>query len=135
MSDSGRFHKILALAVNPAAPQGEALAAFDRLRDLVRRNPHLTAPPPMPPPVPPEPKDSISEWRLTHIPPFWLPITIDNLSGQAYRLGLRSKFACDFSVSPTALTVTSTGPAAACQKFGELLSNLIDHVNTQPAKP
>jgi hypothetical protein len=136
MSDSARFHKILSLAVNPAAPNGEAQAAFDRLRELVRRNPHLTAPPPqppMPPPVRVKPDDETHQWRLTKIPPFWLLITFDNLSGQAYDLGLRSRFSCDFKDNPTALLVTCTGQKDACGQFGKALSSLLSYINSQPA--
>ncbi|MGI4810835.1 MAG: hypothetical protein ACRYF2_22330, partial [Janthinobacterium lividum] len=121
MPDNAKFQKILALAVNPAAPEGEAQAAFDRLRNLVRLNPHLTtppSPPPMPPPAPPKPEDITNEWRLTNISSFWLPISIDNLSGHAYGLGLQSKLTCDFSISPTALIVTVSGSMTECQKFG-----------------
>jgi hypothetical protein len=95
MSENARFHKILTLAVNPSAQEGEAQAAFGKLRELVRQHPHLSAPPQppeMPLPVPVKAEDHTVQWRLTKISPFWFPITFDNLSGQAYGLGLRSKF-------------------------------------------
>ena len=68
---------------------------------LVRQNPALTAPPPPPPmpqPVPVKEEEASTQWRLTKLPPFWLPITISNLSEQAFALGLRSKLVYDFTV-------------------------------------
>jgi len=139
MSEShARFQKILTLAVNPAAQEGEAQAAFGKLRELVRQNPHLTAPPsypPMPPPVEVKDDDSTGQWRLTKISTFWFALLIDNLSGQAYNLGLRSRFACDFSETPTALDITFTGSAEACESMGRAVAFLVDYINSQPQKP
>ena len=139
MSDSNaRFQKILTLAVNPAAQEGEAQAAFGKLRELVRLNPHLTAPPPFPPmpaPVGIKADDSTLQWRLSRIPSFWLVIVIDNLSGQAYNLGLRNRVSCDFSENPTALDITCTGSKDACESFSQALAFLINYINSQPQKP
>lgn len=138
MSDSVRFHKILALAVNPAAKDGEAQAAFAKLRDLVKQNPAVTAPPPPPPmpePVAVKEEETSTEWRLTNLPPFWLPITASNLSEQAFALGLRSKIVYDFKVVPTAIDILCVGSPKACESFNVYLKFLIDYTNTQPANP
>jgi hypothetical protein len=46
-----RFGKILALAVDAGAHDGEAVAALYRLREMVKRDPTLAEPPPPPDPV------------------------------------------------------------------------------------
>jgi hypothetical protein len=138
MSENARFQKILKLAVNPAAQEGEAQAAFGRLRELARLYPHLTAPaapPPMPPPAAAKAEENTVHWRLTKIAPFWFAIAIDNLSRQGYRLGLRCQFACDFKERPTALDITCTGSKDACDLFGQTLAFLIDYINSQRASP
>jgi hypothetical protein len=138
MSENVRFHKILALAVNPAAQEGEAQAAFGKLRQLVRLNPHLAAPPsfpPMPPPVAPKAEECTVKWRLTQIAPRWFSLVIDNLSSQAYSFGLRSRFACDFTETPTPVDITCTGPKDACDHFSFCLNVLIEFINSQPPTP
>jgi hypothetical protein len=130
MSNSERFHKVLALAINPAAHDGEAQAAFARLRDMAKQNPDLRTPPP---PVASNPPEHTEQWRLTKISSYWLPIILDNLSGQAYDVGLRSKLACDFGEVPAALDITCTGPKAACDKFGQALTVLVDFINSHPS--
>jgi len=135
MSDKILFQKILTLAVNPSALEGEAQAAFGKLRELARQNPHLATlptPPPMPPPVTRHPEDTTSQWRLVKIPPYWLSITVDNLSGQSYNLGLRSRFSFDFLETPTALEITCTGSKESCDCFGQALAFLINYINSQP---
>jgi len=42
--DRRRFEKIVALAINPGAVEGEAIAAFRRARELVGQNPSLAHP-------------------------------------------------------------------------------------------
>ena len=89
----------------------------------------------MPPLTPVEAGDYTEQWRLTNVASFWLPITVDNLSGQAYGLGLKSKFAFDFKVIPTALDITCTGSKEACERFGQAIATFIAYINTQPANP
>jgi hypothetical protein len=133
-ADKERFDKIMALAIDPGAHEGEALAAFSMLRKFARENPSLTAPP-TPPPAAPPPVSSSIEWRLTKLPPFWMPITVSNLSEQAYSLGLRSKFVFDFKQIPAAVDIRCDGPEAACKAFSAYLTALIEWTNTQPTDP
>jgi len=129
MSNSERFHKVLALAINPAAHDGEALSAFARLREMVKQNPDLRTPPP----VSPQPAEHTEQWRLTKISAYWLPIVLDNLSGQAYDGGLRSKLSCDFGEFPAALDIICTGTKTACDTFGQALAVLVDFINAHPS--
>ena len=134
-----RFDKIMALAMDPGAHDGEAQAAFAMLRKLVRQYPSLTMPPqpPLPAPsqAPPSPTESNREWRLTKLPSFWLTITVGNLSERAYLLGLRSKFVFDYSEQPTAVDIRCDGPENACRAFDDFLAAIIEWTNTQPADP
>lgn len=134
MSNEVRFRKILALAVNPAALDGEAQVAFGKLRDLVRQNPQLSEPPlPRIQSSTFSKADEIStQWVLTDVAPFWFGIVIDNLSGAGYDLGLRCRIACDFQKIPTAIIFTCTGSKDACDSFAIILRSLIDYINSQP---
>jgi hypothetical protein len=38
MSDKERFDKVLAVAINPGAYEGEAIAAFRKARELAKKN-------------------------------------------------------------------------------------------------
>ena len=42
IGDKERFEKVLALAIDPGAYEGEAIAAFRKARELAKRNPSLT---------------------------------------------------------------------------------------------
>ena len=44
-NDRDRLENVLALAINPGAVEGEALAAFRRARELVKKNASLAHPP------------------------------------------------------------------------------------------
>ena len=43
--DRTRLEKVLAVAINPGAVEGEAFAALRRARELVKQNPALAHPP------------------------------------------------------------------------------------------
>jgi hypothetical protein len=79
--------------------------------------------------------DTARQWRITKLPPFWLPITVSNLSERAFQLGLRSKFVHDFNEYPAAVTIRCEGAEEACQKFEASLEATIEWTNAQPPDP
>jgi hypothetical protein len=88
--DRARLNKVLAVAINPASYEQEAIAALRKARDLVRTDPTLAHPPPPAPAyvIKGTPSDQSSlESKVTNITRFWLPIFLSNLSEQAYGLG------------------------------------------------
>src|ERR1043166_2339189 len=88
-SDSGgvanlgreRFDKIIAIAVNPATYEEEAITALRKARELVKEDRALAHPAPPPPPAP-EPPESryYFQVEITNIPPDWLTLVAHSLS-------------------------------------------------------
>jgi hypothetical protein len=136
ISDKERFAKVLAVAVNPGAYEGEAIAALLKARQLAKKNPSLangeTASPLSLAHQPP-PEQSV-QFRITKIPFAWLKICMNSLSAEAYGLGLKSKLYCDFTEIPTALDVRCDGSQEACDAFKAHLDWLIEYVSDQPRK-
>jgi hypothetical protein len=134
--DRKRYDKVLAVAINPSAYEGEAIAALLRARELVKRNPTLAYPPlpPMPPPPKPAPPDEASfQSKVTNISAFWLNIFLSNISQQAYGLGLKSKMVVDFrSTKPHAVEIRCDGPKEGCEAFQAHFKWLLDYINSQP---
>jgi hypothetical protein len=130
---SGRplFDKVLAVAVNPGAYETEAIAALRKARELVKQDPSLAHPPSLPKPS--SPSEMSFQVTLTNVTPFWLRIVLNNLSEQAYGLGLRSKMVCDFE-TPTAVNVRCDGSRQACKAFQEHLNLVLNHINSQLQK-
>jgi hypothetical protein len=103
----GRLEKVLALAINPGAVEGEAIAALLRARELVKQNPAL-AHPPSPAPISsskPDHPESSFRVRITGVHPDWLLILVSLLSKTGYEVGV--KYQIDFDFSETFVAVTS----------------------------
>src|SRR5258708_33639726 len=137
-TDRDRFDKVLAVAINPGAYEGEAIAALHKARELVKKTPSLAHPPPPPPPLPPAakpapPDEASFQVQITNVPPFWLNILLNLLSQEAYGLGLKSKMVCDFKES--AVDVRCDGPKKACKAFEAHVTWVVDYVNSQPRNP
>jgi hypothetical protein len=134
--DHEQFAKVLALAINPGAIEGEAVAALRRLRELVKRNPTLAHPPspPSPPPRPPSQPLSTLNVRVTTVHPDWLLILVSLLSRTAYRLALKYQIDFDFSEIPTAVTLVCEGTDAACTSMSENVTWAVNYINSQLAK-
>jgi len=138
-----RFDKIIAIAVNPATYEEEAITALRKARELVKEDRALAhpAPPPPPAPEPPPPAPESPEplyyfqVEITNIPPDWLTVVAHSLSKQAYELGLKSKIEYDFSDVPAALIVRADGSEEACRAFENHFTCLMDFVNAQPRQP
>jgi hypothetical protein len=131
-----RFDKIIAIAVNPATYEEEAITALRKARELVKENRALAHPEP-PPPAPAEPPEPnyCFQVEIANIPPDWLALVAHSLSKEAYGLGLRSKIEYDFSDTPPALNVRADGSKEACSAFEEHFTSLIDFVNSQQRQP
>jgi hypothetical protein len=131
-----RFDKIIAIAVNPATYEEEAITALRKARELVKEDRALAhpAPPPPPAPEPPEPRYYF-QVEITNIPPDWLTLVAHSLSTEAYDLGLKSKIEYDFSDTPLALNVRADGSWEACSAFESHFTSLMDFVNSQPRQP
>jgi hypothetical protein len=131
--DRERFNKIIAIAVNPATYEEEAVAALRKARELVKQNRSLAHPPPLQPAPPrkPRPPDYSFELTLTNIPPFWIQIVADKLSCEANCLGLKNKIEYDFCSAQTALDVRVDGPKIACDFFQLRVDWLVNYVNSQ----
>jgi hypothetical protein len=135
--DRDRFEKIIAIAVNPATYEEEAMTALRKARELVKENRALAhpAPPPPPPPADPPHQDYSFRVEITNIPPDWLTIVAHNLSKAAYGLGLKSKIEYDFTDTPLSLDVRADGPKQACYAFEHHFTWLVDFVNSQQRQP
>jgi hypothetical protein len=134
--DRKRYDKVLAVAINPGAYEGEAIAALLRARELVKANPSLAHPPPTPPPRLAPPNEASFQTKVTKIPAFWLNIFLTNISQEAYGLGLKSKLVSDFgSLEPQAVEVRCDGPREACEAFQTHLNWLINYINSELKKP
>ena len=140
-SDSGdvaslgrdRFDKIIAIAVNPATYEEEAITALRKARELVKENRAL-AHPAAPAPAPAEPSYCF-QVAITNIPPDWITLIAHSLSKEAYGLGLKSKIEYDFSDIPLALNVRADGCKDACSAFEKHFTRLMDFVNSQEHQP
>jgi hypothetical protein len=131
-----RFDKIIAIAVNPATYEEEAITALRKARELVKEDRALAHPAPPPPPAaePPEPLYYF-QVEIANIAPDWLPLVAHNLSKEAYALGLKSKIEYDFSDDPLSLDVRADGSIEACRAFEKHFTRLIDFVNSQQRRP
>ena len=131
-----RFDKIIAIAVNPATYEEEAITALRKARELVKEDRALAHPAP-PPPTPPEPPEPLYYFQveITNIPPDWLAVVAHNLSKEAYEMGLKSKIEYDFSDVPAALNVRADGSEEACRAFEYYFTCLMDLVNAQKQQP
>ena len=137
-SDRDRLDKVLAIAVNPGAYDTEAVAALRAARQLIKKNPSLAHPPRHPRVPTPKPAplgEHSHQVRITNIAPFWLYITINCLSQEAYGLGLKSKIVIDFKVMPFALDVRCDGAETDCGVFARYVNRLIAYINSQPRRP
>jgi hypothetical protein len=132
-----RFDKIIAIAVNPATYEEEAITALRKARELVKENRALAHPePPAPPPAPEPPQPNYYfQVEVTNIPTDWLPLVAHNLSKEAYGLGLKSKIEYDFSDTPLSLNVRADGSKEACNALDRYFTRLMDFVNAQRWRP
>jgi len=136
-----RFTKIMTVALDPGAFEGEAMAAFAMLRKLVHGNPSLTMPrelpPPPPPPSPPEPAIDSYTTKVTGVGAFWFLMLLNSLSEEAFKLGLKYQITCDplLSQTPMTLQIKHEGPTTACKAFTAHLNWWINYINSQPPRP
>src|SRR4051794_4363605 len=95
-NDRERFTKVLTLAIHPETVPGEALAAFNRARELAKENPSLAHPPTPPREQKVTALDASYNARITAVHPDWVLILVGLLSNQAYKEDLRYKISFDF---------------------------------------
>jgi len=83
-ADRERLDKVLAIAINPGAYEGEAIAALRKARELVKKDPSLahSQPVPVSNPHPASPGDDALEIKVTQISQFWLNIFLNSLSAE-----------------------------------------------------
>ena len=128
--DRALLEKVLALAINPGAVEGEAIAALNRARELVKRNPALAHPPPQTPtPAHQPPPQATFKVRITSVHPDWVLILVGLLSKQAYEWDLKSKIEFDFSASLTAIDVVCDGSRSACAAFEKHVEWCVTYIN------
>jgi hypothetical protein len=120
-----RFHKVLAIAINPGAPEGEATAALHRARELVKKDPSLAHPAPNLAAAAAIPDRVISNIKVTNIPQLWLAVLLSSASEEAYDLGLRIRMSCDFSQALTAVSIKCDGPENTSALFEAYLNRLV----------
>jgi len=134
-----RFDKIIAIAVNPATYEEEAITALRKARELVKEDRALAhpAPPPEPLPAPESPPQPNYCFRveIANIAPDWLTLVAHSLSKEAYGLGLKSKIEYDFTDIPLALNIRADGSKEACDALESHFTRLIDFVNSQQRQP
>jgi hypothetical protein len=124
------------LAISPTAVEGEALAAFNRARELVRRNPDLAHPQsePVKPPPSPDPH-GIYTARITTVHPDWLLILVGLLSDKAYELKLLQKISFDFNELPTAVSIICDGPNSSRLAFERHIDWVVAYINEKLREP
>jgi hypothetical protein len=131
--DRDRFNKIIAVAVNPATYEEEAIAALRKARELVKQNRVLAHP------ALPSPQPAASEYHfqvvIINIPTDWLGVVAEILCKKADGLGLNSKIEYDFSTIPSGLDVRAEGGKQACDAFERHVVWLIDYMNSRLAQP
>jgi hypothetical protein len=131
--DRDRFNKIIAIAINPATYEEEAIAALRKARELVKQNRVLAHP------AAPSPKSPPSEYHfkvmIINIPTDWLGVVAENLFKKADGLGLNSKIEYDFSTIPSGLDVRADGIKQACNAFERHVTWLIDYMNSRLPQP
>jgi hypothetical protein len=131
-NDRDRFEKVLALAINPGAVEGEAIAALHRARQLVKQNPSLAHPPQQPPaPVQQPSLQATFKVKITSVHPDWILILVGLLSKRAYELELRSKIEFDFGERLTAIYVVCDGSQASCTVFEKHIEWCVNYINQQ----
>jgi hypothetical protein len=131
--DREKFAKVLALAINPGAIEGEAVAALLRLRELVKQSPtlaHLPLPPPPPDPQPSLPSTTLNV-RVTTVHPDWLLILVSLISQSAHFFALRYRIDFDFNEIPTALTLVCEGTNTACTSMSNQVTWCVNYINSQ----
>jgi hypothetical protein len=125
--DRDQFNKVLTLAINPGAIEGEAVAALMRLRELVAKNPELAHPhSPVPVAPAPPPATATLNVRVTGVHPDWLLIAVSLLSRTAFELALKYRIDFDFAHIPTVLTVVCEGTDEACSAMSKDVTWVID---------
>ena len=126
-NDRDRLEKVLALAINPGAVEGEAVAALHRARQLVKQNPSLAHPPQQTPlPVHQPAPEATFKVKITSVHPDWIFVLVGLLSKQAYELELRSKIEFDFSQTLTTIDVVCDGPQTSCTAFEKHVEWCVD---------
>jgi hypothetical protein len=129
-----RFEKISALAVNPGALEGEAIAALQRARELVKRNPEL-AHPPSPPPSAVKKLETKPEATfkatITKAHPDWLLILVNLMSKCGHELGVKYRISFDFAQTPIAVTMICEGSKEACETFERNVVWCVNYINKQ----
>src|SRR6266446_470518 len=133
--DRGRFDKVLAIAINPGAYEGEAIAALRKARKLVGKNPALAYPSSAPSQKSSDSTGYSFTAKVTSIAPFWLNIFLNMLSDDAYRLRLISKITCDFTQTPIAVDIRCDGSKNACAEFEACVQWLINYINSKARNP
>jgi Protein of unknown function (DUF2786) len=134
--DRSRLQKVLAVAINPGAVEGEAIAALRRARELVKQNPAL-AHPPAPPSSQPQPPERVAapeatfRANITSVHPDWTLILVGRLLKEAYDLDLKHKVEFDFSRPLTGVLVTCEGSQSACESFSAQVEWCVNYVNDQ----
>jgi hypothetical protein len=132
MSDGrGRLEKVLALAINPGAVEGEAIAALLRARELVKQNPAL-AHPPSPAPISsskPDHPESSFRVRITGVHPDWLLILVSLLSNTGYEVGVKYRIDFDFSETFVAVTTVCNGTEAQCKAYEFNVEWSVNYIN------
>ena len=134
--DRKQIDKMIAVALSPGAYEKEAIAALMKARAVVQKNPSLAHPEPLPKvPSAPKPDHSI-QYTVSHVTMDWLSVLLSSLSEQAYGLGLKSKFSCDYSNTGQGVTVNirCDGLQAGCDAFVSHLNWLLTHINSELAK-
>ena len=124
-----RFHKVLAIAINPGALEGEAMAALRKAREIVRKDPSLAHPAPAPAPASPTHTSNI---KVTNIPHLWVGVLLSGASEEAYDLGLRIRMSCDFTQQLTVVNIKCDGPENTIALFEAYLGRLIVIINKPP---
>jgi hypothetical protein len=135
-NDRDRLDKVLALAINPGAVEGEAIAALHRARQLVKQNPSLAHPPSQTPSTVHQPSpEATFKVKITSVHPDWVLILAGLLSKRAYELDLRSKIEFDFSQPLTTVDVVCDGSKTSCAAFEKHVDWCVNYINQKLKNP
>jgi hypothetical protein len=132
-----KLNKVLALAMHPETIRGEALAAFERARHIVKTNPALAHPPtPQTPGAPPPTNSPQAKYSMTitNVHPDWILVLVHQLSKRAFDLDLKCQIGFDFSQQLTGVKLHWNGPEKACQDLEWSINWCVNYVNQELKK-
>jgi hypothetical protein len=134
--DRNKLDKVIALAIHPTTVPAEAVAAFNRARQLVKQNPDLAHPPPEPEPAAPAQPAVNAKFTatITNLHPDWILIFVALVSKTGHEAGLKYRIDFDFSQAAVAIKLQCEGDERQCNLFEWNATWCVNYINEQLKK-